>query len=78
MAEGIKWEYAGFDCEIFIEKNGLPKGFEVYDINDPENYHVEGMLEMEDNNVIGYDGCYELPDVIEVKLEELGYNCSEL
>jgi len=68
----IRFEKNGFDCEIFTKK-GIPSGFEIYSIEDPEDYYAEGEIVIEGNEITDYDGVYELPKEIEEKLNELGY-----
>ena len=62
--------------EVFADANGTPTYIE-WDI--PEIDEVVGIgLEIEGNNVTGYDGTMSMPqDAIDI-LKELGYDTSEI
>jgi hypothetical protein len=48
--------------------------FEIYDIETGgEDWYAEGCLEFDGMDLVGYDGCFSLPDVVINKLKELGY-----
>ena len=71
-ANGIK-----LDVEINID--GDEGNFELYDIETGgEEWYAEGCLELEGKSVVGYDGVFDLPNVIKDKLKENGYNLDEL
>jgi len=70
----LLWEEYGFSYELFMDEQGKPVGFEVFDAeNGPEHYHAEGRLEWEGNNLVGYDGVMDLDERIQNKIEELGF-----
>ena len=52
--------------------------YETYDVvSEGAHFHAEGILEIdfpegEQPTLVGYDGCYDLPDYIIRKLEEHG------
>jgi hypothetical protein len=49
--------------------------FEIYDIKTGgEVWYAEGGLDFDGMDLVGYDGCFDLPNVIVDKLKELGYN----
>ncbi len=53
--------------------------FEVYDEESGgEDWYAEGSIDFDGMDVIGYDGCFDLPNVVCDKLEELGYNLDTL
>ena len=53
--------------------------FELYDEETGgDDWYAEGGLEFDGMNVVGYDGCFELPNVVSDKLVELGYSLDEL
>ena len=59
--------------EIEIDNNHRTGGwYEFYDESDPDNWYAGGVLEIQDGELIGYDGCYSLPDFIINKLAEVG------
>jgi len=47
------------------------------DEGDEETYS-EGGLWFEDKTLIDYDGCYELPEEVQLALKELGYSLEEI
>jgi len=50
--------------------------FELY--VDEDDVYEEGMLEVEGNAIVGYDGVFKLPDPIIEKLREWGLDVSEI
>ena len=57
---GIKNEHSGW--------------FEIYDIETGgEDWYAEGCLDFDGMDLVGYDGCFSLPDVVIDKLKSLGY-----
>jgi|688.fasta_scaffold25578_6 hypothetical protein len=66
--------------EVTIGFNNAERGwFELYDIESGGNkWHAEGMLCFTDKVLTEYDGVFELLPCILDKLEELGYDCSEM
>jgi hypothetical protein len=53
--------------------------FEIYDIESGgEEWYAEGSLEIQGMAVVGYDGVFALPVCIMEKLEEMGYDVSEI
>lgn len=44
------------------------------DEDDAETYS-EGGLWFEDKTLVDYDGCYDLPEEVQLALKELGYEC---
>jgi hypothetical protein len=53
--------------------------FEIYDIESGgEEWYAEGELEIDGMAVVGYDGVFALPVCIIEKLEEMGYDVSEI
>lgn len=50
-----------------------------YDRNDDPDTYMSGCYGIDDdNNVIDYDGCYELPRSVIQALAEMGYNTKEI
>tara|TARA_B110000503_G_scaffold6425_2_gene8809 strand:+ start:5980 stop:6270 length:291 start_codon:yes stop_codon:yes gene_type:complete len=48
--------------------------FEVYDIETGgDDWYAEGCLEFDGMDLVGYDGCFSLPEVVIDKLKTLGY-----
>lgn len=53
--------------------------FEFYDKETGgSEWYAEGSLQFENNKLIGYDGVFCLSDFIVDKLEEIGYDVSEM
>jgi hypothetical protein len=53
--------------------------FELYDtLSGGDNWYAEGSIQFDGKNVIGYDGVFDLPDVVKNKLVEMGYNIDDL
>ena len=62
---------------IELDEDGIVRGwFEIDGGND--DYYAEGCLEFDDNNLIGYDGIFELPSIVISKIKTLGIDCSEV
>tara|TARA_R110000772_G_scaffold223563_2_gene334120 strand:- start:495 stop:785 length:291 start_codon:yes stop_codon:yes gene_type:complete len=48
--------------------------FEVYDIETGgDDWYAEGCLDFDGMDLVGYDGCFSLPEVVIDKLKTLGY-----
>ena len=62
---------ATVNVEVFVGDDG-DGWYEFYDESDPEEFHAEGELVVEGNELIDFDGCYSLPDFIINKLAEVG------
>lgn len=45
---------------------------------DDEETYSEGGLWFEDKTLVDYDGCYELPEEVQLALNELGYSLEEI
>lgn len=53
--------------------------FEFYDEKTGgEDWYAEGSLTIEGNSITGYDGVFYLPSCVTDKLEELGFDISEI
>lgn len=66
------------DCSLTIEDEDGGY-FEFYDLETGgESWYAEGRLEIENKVITGYDGVFELPEFLQKKLQEIGYDCSEL
>lgn len=53
--------------------------FELYDLESGgENWYAEGSLQIEDKAIVGYDGVFELSQVVIDKLKEWEYDTSEI
>ena len=52
--------------------------FGWFEMDGGEDWYAEGNIDIEDGSVTGYDGVFELSSEIVAKLEEWGYDCSEL
>jgi hypothetical protein len=65
---------------IKIDDNGESfSWFELYDLETGgDAWYAEGNIEIEGDEVTGYDGCFELSSFIVNKLKEWGYDCSEI
>ncbi|MGM9780120.1 MAG: hypothetical protein ACI3ZD_17565 [Prevotella sp.] len=59
---------------VSISTWGNNGSWEYQSDEDDEETYSEGCLDFEYDTLIGYDGCYELPDEVVMGVEELGYN----
>ena len=71
------------NVEVIVHVGHTAKGrswFEFYDIEtEGEAYHAEGVLEVEDGKLVGYDGVGELPTVVmDIARDEFGVDVSEV
>ncbi len=65
------------DVSIYINSDSA--GFEIYDVESGgDNYYAEGMLEIEDDVLYGYDGVFELPKCVLEMLNEMNINTDEI
>ena len=66
--------------EVTVGINSPDYGwFELYDIESGgEEWYAEGSLQIEGNQITGYDGVFALPEAILTKLKEMGYDTSEV
>ena len=65
------------DVSIYID--GEHAGFEIYDVESGgDEFYAEGMLEIVDNVLYGYDGIFELPDYLLEMLEDMNVNVDEI
>ena len=62
-----------FDNESWVRIDLIDEMYE-YQSNpkDGETY-ISGMLQFEDNVLVDYDGCYELPDEVIEAVKDLGH-----
>jgi hypothetical protein len=71
---GIKIEFT-----LGIHESGNTGWFEFYDIDSGgEKWYAEGGLWFDGKDVMDFDGVFELPEEIMTKLNELGYDCSNV
>jgi len=49
-----------------------------FELDGGENWYAEGNIEIEGNEVVGYDGVFELSSYIIDKLKSWNYDCSEI
>ena len=74
----VKAENVKMDTEVCVDPEHSYGGwYETYDLETGgDRFHAEGVLEVEFDGdkptLIGYDGCFELPDYILNALEEKG------
>lgn len=67
------------DCTVGVHEDGESGWFEAYDVEEGgEDWYMEGGLEIEGKEVVGYDGCFELPSFITDKLVEMGYSVEDV
>ena len=53
--------------------------FEIYDNRtDGEKWYAEGSLFIKDKSITGYDGVFALPTCVVDKLQDLGFDVSEV
>lgn len=58
---------------VGIKECGTRGYFELYDVNNVDNWYAEGGLWFEGNRLVDYDGVFELSSFVEDKLKEWGY-----
>ena len=77
---GVIRESDQVELEVTIGINSDEYGwFEIYDIESGgDEWYAEGGLIIDNNTIIDYDGVFQLLPCIIAKLEELGYDCSEV
>ena len=69
----------GVKLDVEINIDGDEGNFELYDIETGgESWYAEGCLELDGKSVVGYDGVFDLPNVIKDMLRVKGYNLDEL
>jgi len=67
------------ELDVEINIDGDEGNFELYDVESGgEEWYAEGCLELDGKSVVGFDGVFDLPNVIKDKLIEKGYNLDEL
>lgn len=71
-AEIVKDERAWYQIDTV---NGT---WEIQTDDDDEETYISGNLYFEDNKVVDYDGCFDLPKIIKDGLVRLGYDISEI
>jgi hypothetical protein len=73
-------EQENIELQVTIGIDSNERGwFEIYDIESGgEEWYAEGELEIDGMAVVGYDGVFALPRCIVDKLEEMGYDVSEI
>lgn len=61
------------EVEINIGPDG--RGDFEYSVDGGVEDYIEGYLYVEDNEVVDFDGCYDLPNAVKLTLNELGIKC---
>lgn len=61
------------EVKINIGPNG--EGNFEYSVDGGAEDYIEGYLYVEDNEVVDFDGCYDLPQAVKLTLKELGIEC---
>jgi len=49
-----------------------------YMVDDDEETYISGCLEFDSNVLIGFDGCYELPQEVVTAVADLGYQIDDI
>ena len=62
------------EVEINIGPDG--EGNFEYSVDGGVEDYIEGYLYVEDNEVVDFDGCYDLPRAVKMTLDELGIKCN--
>ena len=62
------------EVEINIGPDG--EGNFEYSVDGGVEDYIEGYLNVEDNEVVDFDGCYDLPRAVKMTLDELGIKCN--
>lgn len=68
---------SGYKGEVTINIDEFGEGsYEVYvDKGTQEDYYLEGWLSIEGNELVDYDGCFELPKSVTKTLTMNGITC---
>ena len=61
--------------EVIINISADGRGDFEYSVDGGDEDYIEGYLCVEDNEVIDFDGCYDLPRAVKLTLDELGIKC---
>ena len=63
-----------------IKQNETEPGqwYGYFELDGGEEWYAEGNIEIEGNEIVGYDGVFELSSHIIDKLKTWGYDCSEI
>lgn len=67
------WVRVSIDGVYGVHINGEYGSWEYQSDEDDEQTYSEGGLWFEDKWLADYDGCYELPEEVEMAIKELGY-----
>jgi hypothetical protein len=66
---------SGAPVEVVINLSDDGEGDFEYSIDGGNIDYVSGYLRVEDNEVVDFDGCYDLPKAVKLTLKEMGISC---
>lgn len=66
-----------FDNESWCSIDEENESYEFQDNPRDGETYFEGSLEFDEQMLVGYDGCYELPQEVIMAVKELGYSIDE-
>ena len=66
---------SGAPVEVVINLSVDGEGDFEYSVDGGDIDYVSGYLRVEDNEVIDFDGCYDLPKAVKLTLKEMGISC---
>jgi hypothetical protein len=66
---------SGAPVEVVINLYDDGEGDFEYSIDGGDIDYVSGYLRVEDNEVVDFDGCYDLPKAVKLTLKEMGISC---
>ena len=66
---------SGAPVEVVINLSVDGEGDFEYSVDGGDIDYVSGYLRVEDNEVVDFDGCYDLPKAVKLTLKEMGISC---
>lgn len=66
---------SGKEVEVVIDLDSDGEGEFEYSIDGGDYDYLNGYLRVEDNAVVDFDGCYDLPKAVKITLEKMGISC---
>lgn len=67
---------SGILIEVVINLDDNGKGDFEYSVDGGDINYISGYLCVEDNEVVDFDGCYDLPKAVKLTLQEMGIACN--
>lgn len=71
----FRTKQSNLPVEVVINIGPDGEGDFEYSVDGGVEDYIEGYLYVEDNEVVDFDGCYDLPRAVKMTLSELGIKC---